>query len=211
MLPTEPRSAQRADCRLEDDEVHHLAVDELLRRHRPERARRLAVEPEAVERQQQLEEVEAEPVAEHRQRIAVRLLTREWVEAGAKRHAVLSAGSDVTDADGNPLITASAPRRPDRRLALLLVNKDPAHTDAARLLVWNASWRGMSGHGFEAAEGSQSKLFAGETALLEMRIAPGPCGPAGPVPPAGPVAPGVPAVPAAPRAPWGPGCGWACR
>ncbi len=39
------------------------------------------------------------------------------------------------------------------------------HTDAARLLVWNASWRGASGHGYEAAEGSQSKLFAGETAV----------------------------------------------
>ena len=38
-------------------------------------------------------------------------------------------------------------------------------TDAARLLVWNASWRGASGAGFEAAEGSQSKLFAGETAV----------------------------------------------
>ena len=39
------------------------------------------------------------------------------------------------------------------------------NTDAARLLVWNASWRGSSGVGFEAAEGSQSKLFAGETAV----------------------------------------------
>jgi alkylation response protein AidB-like acyl-CoA dehydrogenase len=38
-------------------------------------------------------------------------------------------------------------------------------TDAARLLVWNASWRGSSGAGFEAAEGSQSKLFAGEAAV----------------------------------------------
>jgi acyl-CoA dehydrogenase len=38
-------------------------------------------------------------------------------------------------------------------------------TDAARLLVWNASWRAASGLGFEAAEGSQSKLFAGETAV----------------------------------------------
>ncbi len=39
------------------------------------------------------------------------------------------------------------------------------HVDAARLLVWNASWRGASGQGFAAAEGSQSKLFAGETAV----------------------------------------------
>jgi acyl-CoA dehydrogenase len=38
-------------------------------------------------------------------------------------------------------------------------------TDAARLLVWNASWRGASGTGFDAAEGSQSKLFASETAV----------------------------------------------
>ena len=39
------------------------------------------------------------------------------------------------------------------------------YTDAARLLVWNASWRGASGAGFDAAQGSQSKLFAGETAV----------------------------------------------
>jgi alkylation response protein AidB-like acyl-CoA dehydrogenase len=39
------------------------------------------------------------------------------------------------------------------------------YTDAARLLVWNASWRGATGQGFPAAEGSQSKLFAGETAV----------------------------------------------
>jgi alkylation response protein AidB-like acyl-CoA dehydrogenase len=39
------------------------------------------------------------------------------------------------------------------------------YTDAARLLVWNASWRGASGQGFLAAEGSQSKLFAGEAAV----------------------------------------------
>jgi acyl-CoA dehydrogenase len=39
------------------------------------------------------------------------------------------------------------------------------YIDAARLLVWNASWRGVSGNGFQAAEGSQSKLFAGETAV----------------------------------------------
>ena len=38
-------------------------------------------------------------------------------------------------------------------------------TDAARLLVWNASWLGSSGGTFAAAEGSQSKLFAGETAV----------------------------------------------
>ena len=37
--------------------------------------------------------------------------------------------------------------------------------DAARLLVWRAAWMGHNGKAFEAGEGSQSKLFAGETAV----------------------------------------------
>jgi acyl-CoA dehydrogenase len=37
--------------------------------------------------------------------------------------------------------------------------------DAARLLVWRASWMGRSGIPFENAEGSMSKLKAGEVAL----------------------------------------------
>ncbi len=36
--------------------------------------------------------------------------------------------------------------------------------DAARLLVWRASWMGRNNKPFTAAEGSMSKLFAGETA-----------------------------------------------
>ncbi len=37
--------------------------------------------------------------------------------------------------------------------------------DAARLLVWKAAWMGRNAKPFEAGEGSQSKLFAGETAV----------------------------------------------
>jgi len=37
--------------------------------------------------------------------------------------------------------------------------------DAARLLVWRASWMGKAGHRFENAEGSMSKLKAGEVAV----------------------------------------------
>ncbi|MCX4646955.1 MULTISPECIES: acyl-CoA dehydrogenase family protein [unclassified Streptomyces] len=36
--------------------------------------------------------------------------------------------------------------------------------DAARLLVWRASWMAATGKKFESAEGSMSKLFASETA-----------------------------------------------
>lgn len=37
--------------------------------------------------------------------------------------------------------------------------------DAARLLVWKAAWMAQNGKRFDGAEGSQSKLFAGETAV----------------------------------------------
>ncbi|MET0972643.1 MAG: acyl-CoA dehydrogenase family protein, partial [Thermoleophilaceae bacterium] len=37
--------------------------------------------------------------------------------------------------------------------------------DAARLLVWRASWMGRNNKDFDAAEGSMSKLKAGEVAV----------------------------------------------
>ncbi|MHB1431478.1 MAG: acyl-CoA dehydrogenase family protein [Streptosporangiaceae bacterium] len=37
--------------------------------------------------------------------------------------------------------------------------------DAARLLTWRAAWMARHGHKFTSAEGSMSKLFAGETAV----------------------------------------------
>ncbi len=38
-------------------------------------------------------------------------------------------------------------------------------TDAARLLVWRAAWMAATAKKFESGEGSQSKLYAGETAV----------------------------------------------
>ncbi len=40
-----------------------------------------------------------------------------------------------------------------------------ASVDAARLLTWRAAWMARHGHKFTRAEGSMSKLFAGETAV----------------------------------------------
>jgi alkylation response protein AidB-like acyl-CoA dehydrogenase len=40
-----------------------------------------------------------------------------------------------------------------------------ASVDAARLLTWRAAWMARHGHQFERAEGSMSKLVAGETAV----------------------------------------------
>jgi alkylation response protein AidB-like acyl-CoA dehydrogenase len=40
-----------------------------------------------------------------------------------------------------------------------------ASVDAARLLTWRAAWMARHSHKFSRAEGSMSKLFAGETAV----------------------------------------------
>src|SRR5919108_455424 len=45
--------------------------------------------------------------------------------------------------------------------------------DAARLLVWRASWMGRTGRTFENAEGSMSKLKAGEVAVWATARGPG--------------------------------------
>jgi alkylation response protein AidB-like acyl-CoA dehydrogenase len=58
---------------------------------------------------------------------------------------------------GRPIIENQA-------IAFMLADMRTA-VDAARLLVWRAAWMARQGKPFEAAEGSMSKLFAGETAV----------------------------------------------
>ncbi|MDQ6651012.1 MAG: acyl-CoA dehydrogenase family protein [Actinomycetota bacterium] len=52
----------------------------------------------------------------------------------------------------------------NQSVAFMLTDMKTA-IDAARLLVWRAAWMGRTGQDFPAAEGSMSKLFAGETAV----------------------------------------------
>jgi acyl-CoA dehydrogenase len=58
---------------------------------------------------------------------------------------------------GRPIIENQA-------IAFTLANMK-LEIDASRLLVWRASWMGKTGHVFENAEGSMSKLKSGETAV----------------------------------------------
>ncbi|GAC1326565.1 MAG: acyl-CoA dehydrogenase family protein [Mycobacteriales bacterium] len=58
---------------------------------------------------------------------------------------------------GRPIIDNQA-------VAFMLADMKTA-IDAARLLVWRAAWMGRTGKQFSAAEGSMSKLYAGETAV----------------------------------------------
>jgi alkylation response protein AidB-like acyl-CoA dehydrogenase len=58
---------------------------------------------------------------------------------------------------GRPIIDNQA-------IAFALVDMKTS-IDASRLLVWRAAWMAKNGKTFEAAEGSMSKLYAGETAV----------------------------------------------
>ncbi|HWF80355.1 MAG TPA: acyl-CoA dehydrogenase family protein [Streptosporangiaceae bacterium] len=52
----------------------------------------------------------------------------------------------------------------NQAIAFMLADMQ-ASVDAARLLTWRAAWMARHGHKFTRAEGSMSKLFAGETAV----------------------------------------------
>ena len=52
----------------------------------------------------------------------------------------------------------------NQAIAFMLADMQ-ASVDAARLLTWRAAWMGRQGRKFTRAEGSMSKLVAGETAV----------------------------------------------
>ncbi len=70
------------------------------------------------------------PVAAYQ---AARLVNHSWLEAGTGSHRMYRTSSDVSNAKGQPLVTAYTVRRPDGNLSVLLFNKDPKRTIAVRL------------------------------------------------------------------------------
>jgi hypothetical protein len=54
----------------------------------------------------------------------MRLLTRTWAQPGDGAHALFPP-ADIRDAAGRPLVTTYPVRRPDGRIAVLALNKDP--------------------------------------------------------------------------------------
>ncbi|MFP5367190.1 MAG: hypothetical protein ACLGIS_10125, partial [Actinomycetes bacterium] len=59
---------------------------------------------------------------------------KHWVQEGNGKHTVHAASSDLHNAQGEPLVTAYALRRPDGSLGVLLFNKDPQRTIKIRLM-----------------------------------------------------------------------------
>jgi hypothetical protein len=63
-----------------------------------------------------------------------RMVTHRWVQPGSGRHTLYPADSTVRNDRGQQLVTAYAVRRPDGRLGVLLLNKDPQRTLTVRLV-----------------------------------------------------------------------------
>ncbi|MFB9322442.1 galactose-binding domain-containing protein [Cryptosporangium minutisporangium] len=64
---------------------------------------------------------------------AAQLVTRHWVKPGNEKHQMLKAKSDLKLADGNPQVTSWAVRRPDGKISILLINKDPKKEVSVKL------------------------------------------------------------------------------
>jgi hypothetical protein len=66
---------------------------------------------------------------------AMRMLTQEWAQPGGGSHSVFAAAGDLRDTKRRPLVTAYAVRRPDGRLSVLVLNKDPRRSLTVRLVT----------------------------------------------------------------------------
>lgn len=70
------------------------------------------------------------------QYLAALVITKEWVQPVDAPHKLYRASSDVTDGDGNVLVTAYAVERPDGQWSVMLINKD--HDNDHAVSVWFA-------------------------------------------------------------------------
>ena len=64
---------------------------------------------------------------------AARMINVEWLQHRAGIHQMFPSTVDVTDADGNHLVTSYAVRRPDGSWSLMLVNRDETHAHSVRM------------------------------------------------------------------------------
>jgi hypothetical protein len=84
---------------------------------------------------------------------AARMITRDWVQPGGGIHLLYGADSTARDAGGQQLVTAYAVRRPDGRLSVMLVNKDPSRT-------WDLTVRVAAGGAEPSALPGQADVVA---------------------------------------------------
>jgi hypothetical protein len=68
------------------------------------------------------------------QYLAAQVITKEWVQPVDELHHLHKASSDVTDTKGNLMVTAYPVERPDGQWSVMLVNRDPEHDHAAKVV-----------------------------------------------------------------------------
>lgn len=68
-----------------------------------------------------------------------RLLSRVWARPGDGEHALYRVTTDVPTLAGGPSVSAYAARRPDGRLSLLVLNKDPVRAIRVRVVLHQSS------------------------------------------------------------------------
>lgn len=84
---------------------------------------------------------------------------------GAQAIGVARAAYEVALEYAQQRVQFGKPIIENQAIAFMLADM-ATQIDAARLMVWRAAWMGATGQQFEKAEGSMSKLFAGETAKM---------------------------------------------
>ena len=72
---------------------------------------------------------------------AAHMINLEWVQHRAGPHQMFPSSADLTDADGNLLVTSYAVRRPDGNWSLMLVNRDSTNAHAVRVVFNDAQRR----------------------------------------------------------------------
>ena len=69
---------------------------------------------------------------------AARMINQEWVRHGSGSHRMFPSSADISDADGNALVTSYAVHRPDGKWSLMLVNRDENSPHAVRVVFREA-------------------------------------------------------------------------
>ena len=67
------------------------------------------------------------------QYLATQVITKEWVQPVDAVHKLFKVASDISDTDGNTLVTAYAVERPDGQWSVMLVNKDQDHEHSVKV------------------------------------------------------------------------------
>lgn len=83
------------------------------------------------------------------------ILTQQWAQPVDAMHLVYPASTDITDGNGNVLVTAYSVQRPDGQWSVLLVNKDQNQPHSLTLTFTNA-------------DGNVSKYFSGSVTQVSF-------------------------------------------